>query len=408
MKLASIRPPARLDARAARSRSRSSRAAASRPPTRSRSGTRAAGSTVSSGTAAEQRRAERRLRDRRRGHDHGHRGARLGLRGALFHPAVDALADRYRFVLVDLPGHGRSGRTRVDWTVERYADDLAAVVAALHVGDPILVGHSMSGRVVVEAATGVLRERTRGVVLVDALLDAAHPPGEDARQAMIPDLQRDFAGAVHRIVRSMSPPDAAPAALDGVEASIASMDPAIAVAILDNNLRYPILEKLGRLRQPLWSVNAGWTPTEETGNQRVVPGWKTVVVPQQPLAHGRSQRRVRGGAAHGAGRALRSEGDHGAVAPGRPSMTRPRRDPDGHVLRARILDTLARDLNHGVDGVDDLLHHYASHAFYRDPSRPRRPHRPRRAPAPLRSSWRATPAGLWSVVELFPTPGASR
>ncbi|HEY0466025.1 MAG TPA: alpha/beta fold hydrolase, partial [Polyangiaceae bacterium] len=54
-----------------------------------------------------------------------------GCTSALWEDTALRLAERYRFVLVDLPGHGQSSGTRRAWTVNAYARDLAAVVNAV-------------------------------------------------------------------------------------------------------------------------------------------------------------------------------------------------------------------------------------------------------------------------------------
>ena len=53
-----------------------------------------------------------------------------GCTSALWDDTAARLGQRYRFVLVDLPGHGQSTSTRRAWTVEAYARDLAAVAAS--------------------------------------------------------------------------------------------------------------------------------------------------------------------------------------------------------------------------------------------------------------------------------------
>jgi 2-succinyl-6-hydroxy-2,4-cyclohexadiene-1-carboxylate synthase len=67
---------------------------------------------------------------------------------------TEALADRYRTVAVDLPGHGRStGRAGADYTVEGAATAvIQALQAVVDDGPPALIGYSMGGRVALCAA----------------------------------------------------------------------------------------------------------------------------------------------------------------------------------------------------------------------------------------------------------------
>jgi pimeloyl-ACP methyl ester carboxylesterase len=55
-------------------------------------------------------------------------------------------------VAIDLAGHGESGVGRKAWTMPTFGDDLVAVVERLALADAVLIGHSMGGDVIVEAA----------------------------------------------------------------------------------------------------------------------------------------------------------------------------------------------------------------------------------------------------------------
>src|SRR5713101_3465630 len=71
--------------------------------------------------------------------------------GRYWEQQVPVFARSHRVVTLDLAGHGRSGRERKDWTVESFAQDVRAVVDALGLKKVVLVGHSMSGNVILEA-----------------------------------------------------------------------------------------------------------------------------------------------------------------------------------------------------------------------------------------------------------------
>jgi pimeloyl-ACP methyl ester carboxylesterase len=85
----------------------------------------------------------------------------------------------------DLRGHGESAHTS-PYGHEVYSQDIAALVDALQLEHPIILGHSMGGSVTVRAASR-LGSRLRALVLVDAGLGppprlSMRPP-EPARSA---------------------------------------------------------------------------------------------------------------------------------------------------------------------------------------------------------------------------------
>ena len=55
-------------------------------------------------------------------------------------------------VTLDLAGHGQSGKSREKWNMPNYGADVAAVVNKLDLKNAVLIGHSMGGTVIIEAA----------------------------------------------------------------------------------------------------------------------------------------------------------------------------------------------------------------------------------------------------------------
>lgn len=61
---------------------------------------------------------------------------------------LQPLTDDYRVILYDLRGHGRTEQTdHKPYTVETYADDLAAFIRTLELDRPAILGHSLGGMI---------------------------------------------------------------------------------------------------------------------------------------------------------------------------------------------------------------------------------------------------------------------
>jgi pimeloyl-ACP methyl ester carboxylesterase len=67
--------------------------------------------------------------------------------GRTWTQVIDALADRFRCITVDLRGWGRSDRHAEDYSLFTQASDTEWVIAALDLKDFVLVGHSMGGKI---------------------------------------------------------------------------------------------------------------------------------------------------------------------------------------------------------------------------------------------------------------------
>lgn len=68
------------------------------------------------------------------------------LNHAMWDAQIDALASKYRVIAPDLRGFGQSGISEGTVTMEQFADDLAALLDALEVAEPVVFcGLSMGG-----------------------------------------------------------------------------------------------------------------------------------------------------------------------------------------------------------------------------------------------------------------------
>jgi pimeloyl-ACP methyl ester carboxylesterase len=158
---------------------------------------------------------------------------------------------RYRVVRLDLAGHGESGRERGNYTIEAFAADVVAVVNKLDAKQVILVGHSMGGPVVAEAARQ-LGERVIGVVGVDTFYTGFQFP-KDPKQvdAMVKPFEDDFAANAGKFMRGFFGPGADPAVIDRITANTSAADPKMAVSAMRNMIAWSqrnnpaVLEALG-------------------------------------------------------------------------------------------------------------------------------------------------------------------
>jgi pimeloyl-ACP methyl ester carboxylesterase len=128
---------------------------------------------------------------------------------------VPAFASDYMTVVIDLAGHGKSGMNREEWTIEAYGADVAAVVDALDLERVVLIGHSMGGRVIVEAAKK-MPGRVIALVGVDTYQDLERLIPQAQRDQFLAAFKADFSSTTSGFVRTMFPQDADSALVDWV------------------------------------------------------------------------------------------------------------------------------------------------------------------------------------------------
>ena len=133
----------------------------------------------------------------------------LGGTKASFLPTVDALADDYRVVALDLPGFGESDKPiGAPYDAPWFARSVFAAMDGLGIDHAHIAGNSMGGRVAIEAGL-TERDRTGGLLLLSPALAWLRPrPWAPLLRALRPELgviQPAPRPVVEAIVRSLVP-----------------------------------------------------------------------------------------------------------------------------------------------------------------------------------------------------------
>jgi pimeloyl-ACP methyl ester carboxylesterase len=112
------------------------------------------------------------------------------------------LQQSHEVVACDLRGHGETPGRPQDCSIEHFGGDVMALVNNLELPNPVLVGHSMGCRVVLEA-NRIAPERVAGIVLIDGSRFATGDPAaaEAAAQAQIE--QMGYAAWAEDLFRQM-------------------------------------------------------------------------------------------------------------------------------------------------------------------------------------------------------------
>jgi len=121
----------------------------------------------------------------------------IGNYGRVWDFVADAVAGRVRLVAPDARGHGASVTPSDGYAPEDFVADAIAVMDALALDRPVVVGHSMGGaHALVLAVTHP--ERVRALVLVDVGPEIGREGGDRARRLSLgrPDRFADDAAAL--------------------------------------------------------------------------------------------------------------------------------------------------------------------------------------------------------------------
>ena len=176
---------------------------------------------------------------------------------------VGPLSVHYKVVTIDLGGHGESGLEREDWTIDSFGADVAAVIRSLDLDPVVLVGHSMGGDVILQAARR-MPERVRLLVMVDTYKQLDEPRSDEEIDTFVAQLEAGFPAVTESFVRGMFPAEAPPALVDRVALDMASAPPEVALSAVRSSFRHAreVPGLIEQLEIPAVAINPDNTPTD--------------------------------------------------------------------------------------------------------------------------------------------------
>lgn len=145
-------------------------------------------------------------------------------------PAFDGKA---RMLLVDLPGHGKSDRPAVEYTMERFANAVEAVMRDAGVERALLVGHSM-GTPVIRQFARKYPQKAIALVAVDGTLRLPKMERAQVDAFVSRFASPDFDKALNGFVESMFGPTTSETSKAAIRATTAGATQSVAVSAMKN------------------------------------------------------------------------------------------------------------------------------------------------------------------------------
>jgi pimeloyl-ACP methyl ester carboxylesterase len=193
---------------------------------------------------------------------------------------IAPLQAKYTVVAVDLAGHGGSTKSRTDWSMEKYGEDVATVVQRIPNQQVILVGHSMGGTVALEAAH-TLGNRVIGIIVVDALKSVGLPPLSPSQiETRVAPFRTDFIGAVRKYVsEELFEKGADPLFVQKVAYDMSLEPPDVGVASLEALLSMDFKTVLPDIKVPVLAINSDLGTTDDARIRKALPTFESDVIP---------------------------------------------------------------------------------------------------------------------------------
>jgi len=158
---------------------------------------------------------------------------------------------------------------------------VSAVCGAIGADKVILIGHSMGGAVIAEAAA-LMPGRVIGLIGVDTLDNIEYPLADAELQDMLAPMKKDFRAGSRKFIRSMLSYQTDRALREWILADIASAPPDVALSAMQEMMSQYITGGAARIfervKVPVITVNGDLWPINYAANRRHMLSFDAVVL----------------------------------------------------------------------------------------------------------------------------------
>jgi pimeloyl-ACP methyl ester carboxylesterase len=196
--------------------------------------------------------------------------------GSYWRDQIQDLSRDYRVVTVDLAGHGQSEAGRKVYTMEAFGQDVVAVLETWDLRDVTLIGHSMGGAVITEAALAA-PNRVLGLIGVDNFQAVNMKLSSQQIEGFTSTFERNFPDFTRQWVSSMFPATADSSLVVEISSDMAAAPPEVGLSAMGELLRWyggTGVERLAALQVPLLCINSDKEPTDEEAMKALIPRYQ--------------------------------------------------------------------------------------------------------------------------------------
>ncbi|MCF7847793.1 MAG: alpha/beta hydrolase [Kiritimatiellales bacterium] len=188
---------------------------------------------------------------------------------------------KHRVVMIDLAGHGHSGSARSQYTMKAFGEDVQSVTEATGSRSVILIGHSMGGSVIAEAAR-LMPTRVIGLIGIDTLENIEYPMTREVLNQMIDPLEKDFEKGSRQFAGEMISSQTDPQLREWILSDMSAAPPAIALSAMNEMMSQYITggsaKIFDEIRIPVVTVNGDQWPINYEANRRHMFSFDAIVL----------------------------------------------------------------------------------------------------------------------------------
>ncbi len=201
--------------------------------------------------------------------------------GRYWQKQVPAFAKDYQVITADLAGHGHSSFDRSNFSMLSFANDVRAIMLKENIDRAILIGHSMGGGVIAEAAK-LMPEKVIGIIGIDTLQNVAERLPQSDIDEMAKSFEGDFRKAAQEFVSPMFPKGTDPQLVNWVVEDMSSAPKEIAISAFRNYMGQYVNGEAAMVFEditiPVVSINARLWPTAPEENRKYIKHYQLLYI----------------------------------------------------------------------------------------------------------------------------------
>jgi pimeloyl-ACP methyl ester carboxylesterase len=187
----------------------------------------------------------------------------------------------HKVVVLDLAGHGHSGVTRETYSMEAFGADVQSVVEVTGSQNVILIGHSMGGAIIAEAAR-LMPQRVKGIIGIDTFENIEYPLSREELNIMLAPLQKDYQSGMCQFVQQMLSPNTDAKLREWIIADMSAAPPSIALSTMEEALLQSVTGQAAKIFEeihiPVMTVNGDLWPIDYEANRRHMFSFDAIVI----------------------------------------------------------------------------------------------------------------------------------
>lgn len=162
-----------------------------------------------------------------------------------------------------------------------FGEDVRAVTEATGSRSVILIGHSMGGSVIAEAAR-LMPDRVIGLIGIDTLENIEYPMTREELKKMLAPLEKDFRTGSRQFVEEMISSDTDSQLREWILSDVSSAPPAVALSAMNGMMSQYIsgeaAKVFDKISIPVITVNGDLWPINYEANRRHMFSYDAIVL----------------------------------------------------------------------------------------------------------------------------------